>query len=75
MCISVSERSLFTKSVALAIVARITITSSVMLRAVATTLMTGTIARVPANTVEEIVICFAVVLFSFPGRMAFFLLG
>lgn len=41
---------------------------------VATTLRTGTIARVPANTVEEIVICLAVVLLCLPSRVALFLL-
>ena len=62
MCISVPEGSLFTESVALSTVARLTDTSSMVLCFVATTLRTGTIARVPANTVEEIVICLAVVL-------------
>ena len=60
MCISVSESSLFTKSVALTTIAANT--SSMVLCFVASTLRTGTIACVPANAVEEIVICLAVVL-------------
>ena len=67
MCISVPVRSLFTESVAVTTVARLTNTSSMVLCCVASTLRTGAMARVPANTVEEIVICLAIVLLRLPG--------
>ena len=74
MCISVPKGSLFTESVAVTTEAQLANTSPVVLCFVATTPRTGTIARVSANTVEEIVICLAVVLLCLPGRVARFLL-